>query len=118
MLKALPGVVCVWVPLAVRSTDCDCDCGSASALGHTPGPGSKCTYIMSSSTSCHFSVIPLLFFSVCLLLQVYLAGARSPAANLDLLDQILATRHELARLLGHNSYAAFKAAADGSLAGL
>lgn len=48
--------------------------------------------------------------------QVYLAGATSPEANLGLLDHILATRHELARLLGYESYAAFKAA-DGTLAG-
>jgi hypothetical protein len=49
-------------------------------------------------------------------LQVYLAGASSPRANLVLLDHILSTRHELARLLGFDSYAAFKAA-DDTLAG-
>jgi Zn-dependent oligopeptidase len=47
---------------------------------------------------------------------VYLAGAAAPAANLALLDDMLACRHDLARLLGFPSYAAFKAA-DSTLAG-
>jgi Zn-dependent oligopeptidase len=47
---------------------------------------------------------------------VYLAGASGPTANLALLDHILSTRHQLAHLLGFDSYAAFKAA-DGSVAG-
>jgi hypothetical protein len=50
------------------------------------------------------------------LLQVYLAGAAAPAANLALLDDMLACRHQLAQLLGFPSYAAFKAA-DSTLAG-
>ncbi len=49
-------------------------------------------------------------------LQVYMAGAQGPAANLALLDHMLAARHQLACLLGFESYAAFKAA-DGTLAG-
>jgi hypothetical protein len=50
------------------------------------------------------------------LLQVYLAGAAAPAANLALLDDMLACRQSLAQLLGYPSYAAFKAA-DSTLAG-
>ncbi|KAF8055907.1 OCT1 [Scenedesmus sp. PABB004] len=48
--------------------------------------------------------------------QVYLAGACAPAANLALLDDMLAARHDLAASLGHASYAHFKAA-DATLAG-
>jgi hypothetical protein len=52
----------------------------------------------------------------CCCCQVYMAGAQGPAANLALLDHMLAARHQLGTLLGFQSYAAFKAA-DGTLAG-
>lgn len=45
-----------------------------------------------------------------------MAGAQGPAANLALLDHMLAARHQLGTMLGFQSYAAFKAA-DGTLAG-
>ena len=48
--------------------------------------------------------------------QVYLAWLRGPAANVKLLETMLAARHELAGLLGYSSYAAFRAD-DASLAG-
>jgi intermediate peptidase len=39
--------------------------------------------------------------------QVYLAGHSSPKANVRILDELIATRHEVAQLLGFNSYADF-----------
>ncbi|XP_022941716.1 mitochondrial intermediate peptidase, mitochondrial isoform X1 [Cucurbita moschata] len=39
--------------------------------------------------------------------MAYVKGNSSPCANLDVLDKIIATRHELAQILGYRSYAEF-----------
>lgn len=40
--------------------------------------------------------------------EVLLAGLQHPSANLQLLDQIIDSRHEMAVLMGYGSYAEYK----------
>jgi Zn-dependent oligopeptidase len=40
--------------------------------------------------------------------QAYIAGNSTPAANLDLLDEVISCRSNMAALLGFDSYTAFR----------
>ena len=42
------------------------------------------------------------------LLQAYIAGHQTPEGNLQLLDEMIACRADLAHMLGYSSYAHFK----------